>query len=339
MIQKVDLFPPQATNDEIPVLPSPSNDIRAETDKCLAKQPLPVLLRQTCALKGKQSSHLFPHQKRTVGWMVEIETGISPPLFCPLASMFGSYHAFSYGMDRALRHNTVEVLRPKDGHVVRGGMIAHPVGSGKTVIAVELVRRSCGLGGTVVCVPDHIVLQWCQVFHRFAPNVSTQVFTCGCQIAPSTNCLIVGHGDATIVLPYLEPRHRLIIDEAQEVTKLDKTFNCLLNFSCKHRWLLTATPQPLGLMMQLTLQYEHSSKLPLRAMEAWFVQTRCRRDPPTLCILVYQYETSHVTLAGDQRYALICYAGRPADCYTAGVVLSYKEGQTERQFNPGFGKG
>ena len=200
--------------------------------------------------------------------------------------MFGGYHVFSYGMVRALPHNTVEVLQPKDGCLVHGGMIAHPVGSGKTVIAIELVRHTCSLGDTVICVPDHIVLQWRQELHRFAPDVSAQVFTRGCQIALYTNCLIVGHGDIAIVLPCLQPYYRLIIDEPQEVIKCDKIFNCLLNFSCAHHWLLTATPQPLGLMMQLALQYEHSQKLPFRAMEAWFVQIRCRRDPPTLCLPV-----------------------------------------------------
>ena len=122
-------------------------------------------------------------------------------------------------MVRGLLHNTVEVLRPKDGHLAHGGMIAHPVGSGKTIIAIELMCRTCSSGNTVVCVPDHIVLQWCQELHWFAPQIHTQVFTRGCQIASNTQCLIIGHGDVGIVLPYLEPYYRLIIDEPQEVIK------------------------------------------------------------------------------------------------------------------------
>ena len=276
----------QAACTEFPALPPSDWNVGGEVSKCLVKQPLPVLLRQTSnnIPNGKRFSHLFPHQKRTVAWIVDIENGLCPPIFCPLANLFGGYHVFSYGMARALPHNTVEVLKSKDGHLVRGGMVAHPVGSGKTIIAIELVHRTCSLGNTVICVPDHIVLQWCQELHRFAPDVRAQVFTRGCQKASNTNCLIVGHGDIAIALPYLESYYRLIIDEPQEVVKCDKTFNCLLNFSCAHRWLLTATPQPLGLMMQLALRYEHNQRLPFRAMEAWFVQTRCRRDPPTLCL-------------------------------------------------------
>ena len=272
---------------EFPALPQSDFDVGGEVSKYLAKQPLPILLRQAGNNpKDKRFSHLFPHQKRTVAWMVDIENGLCPPLFCPLANLFGGYHAFSYGMTRSLPHKTVEVLKPKDGHLVHGGMIAHPVGSGKTIIAIELVRRTCSLGDTVISVPDHIVLQWCQELHRFAPDVRGQVFTRGCKKASNTNCLIIGHGDIAIALPYLESYYRLIIDEPQEVIKCDKTFNCLLNFSCACRWLLTATPQPLHLMMQLALQYEYNQWLPFRAMEAWFVQTRCCRDPPALCLPV-----------------------------------------------------
>ena len=318
------------------------HDAEGGTAKCLAKQPLPVLLRQTGNPKGKRSSHLFPHQKRTVEWMTDIENGISPPLFCPLANIFGGYHVFSYGMVRALPHKTVEVLKPKDGHFVHGGMIAHPVGSGKTIIAIELVRRTCSLGDTMICVPDHIVLQWYQELHRFAPDIHAQVFTRGCQIASCINCLIVGHGDVAIVFPYLEPYYRLIIDEPQEVVKCDKTFNCLLNFSCAHRWLLTATPQPLSLMMQLTLRYEHNEKLPFRAMEAWFVQTRCRRDPPALCLPIpsmYIY-MKPVTLLWQETSVMHSYAMQD-DLQTAIRLASFfhtKKARLSSRSVPGLEK-
>ena len=57
---------------------------------------------------------------------------------------------------------------------------------------------------------------------------------------------------------------------------------------CPRRWLLTATPTPLATMMQLTLGYEETPlcKLPHGSMLSWFVQTRCRRDPPYLCLPV-----------------------------------------------------
>lgn len=323
--------------------PSFSIAVQDTTPKHLVKQPLPVLLRQTSNPdENKQSFYLFPHQKRTVGWMLDIENGVSPPLFCPLANLFGSYHVFSYGMERTLLHDRVEVLRPKDGSLVRGGMIAHPVGSGKTVIAIELVRRTCGLGNTVICVPNHITLQWCQELHRFAPNVSTQVFTRGCQIASRTNCLIVGHGDGVLVLPYLEPYYRLIIDEPQEIIKCDKTFNCLVNFACKQRWLLTATPQPLDSMMQLALRYDHNPKLPLRAMEAWFVQTRCRRDPPTLCLPVpsmYIY-MKPVTLLWQETSVMHSYAMED-DLQTAIRLASFfhtKKARLTTESVPGLEK-
>ena len=195
---KIALLPHKQTACAKPLMtssnkPTFAGDFSGETAKHLAKQPLPVLLRQTSnPSESEQSSYLFPHQKRTIGWMLDVESGMTPPLFCPLANLFGSYYVFSYGMERALLHNRVEVLRPKDGCLANGGMIAHPVGSGKTIIAIELVSQTCSLGKTVICVPDHIVLQWYQELHRFAPNVFTWAFTRGGQTVPSsTDCLIV----------------------------------------------------------------------------------------------------------------------------------------------------
>ena len=250
----------------------------------LSKQPLPVLLRQSS--NSCEDSYLFPHQKRTVGWMMDIESGVCPQLFCPLANLFGSLYVFSHGVENTMLHKAVDVLRPKQNCLAHGGMIAHPVGSGKTVIAVELVRRTHHMGYTVVCVPDHIVVQWYQELCRFAPEVCVGVYTPDCKLA-NLDCLVMGHSNVTRVLMYcLNFVYRLIIDEPQDIVKNHAVFDTLVGFQCKQRWLLTATPQPLDLMMQLALGYEYNPVLPFRAMEAWFVQTRCRRDPPTLCLPV-----------------------------------------------------
>ena len=249
----------------------------------LSKQPLPVLLRQSS--NSCDDSYLFPHQKRTVGWMIDIESGACPQLFCPLANLFGSLYVFTHGVEKTMLHKAVDVLHPKQNYLSHGGMIAHPVGSGKTVIAVELVRRTRHLGFTVVCVPDHIVLQWYQELCRFAPEVHAGVFTPDCKVA-RFECLVIGHSCVTRIMPYLNFVYRLIIDEPQDIVKNEAIFETLVGFQCKQRWLLTATPQSLDLMMQLALGYEYNPKLPFRAMESWFVKTRCRRDPPTLCLPV-----------------------------------------------------
>ena len=78
---------------EFPVVLTANHDVgNDEITKPLTKLPLPVLLRQGNSPKSERSSHLFPHQKCTVGWMMDIENGMSPPLFCPLANLFGGYH-------------------------------------------------------------------------------------------------------------------------------------------------------------------------------------------------------------------------------------------------------
>ena len=65
-------------------------------------------------------------------------------------------------------------------------------------------------------------------------------------------------------------------------------YEALLLIRCPQHWLLTATPTPLATMMQLTLGYEETPlcKLPHGSMLSWFVRTRCRRDPPYLCLPV-----------------------------------------------------
>ena len=103
----------------------------------------------------------------------------------------------------------------------------------------------------------------------------------------------MGHSSVTRIMPHLNFVYRLIIDEPQDIVKCYPIFDTLAGFHCKQRRLLTATPQPLYLMMQLALGYEYNPKLPYRAMESWFVQTRCCRDPPTLCLPV---PTMHICM-------------------------------------------
>jgi len=86
--------------------PSASN----ARDQLLSKQPLPVLLRQSS--NPCDDSYLFPHQKRTVGWMMDIENGACPQLFCPLANLFGSFYVFSHGVEKMMLHKAVDVLHP-----------------------------------------------------------------------------------------------------------------------------------------------------------------------------------------------------------------------------------
>ena len=172
---------------------------------------------------------------------MDIESGACPQLFCPLANLFGSLYVFSHGVEKTMLHKAVDVLCPKPNCLARGGMIAHPVGSCKTVIAVELVRRTHHLGFTIVCIPDHIVLQWYQEFCRFAPEVHTGVYSPDCGLA-QFECLVMGHSSVTRIMPHLSFAYRLIIDEPQDIVKSYPIFDTLAGFQCKQRWLLTATP-------------------------------------------------------------------------------------------------
>ena len=69
----------------------------------------------------------------------------------------------------SMLHESVDVLVPRYSKLVKGGLLAHPVGSGKTVIAAELIGQTLTKGLTVVFVPGHIVKEWEKELRRFVP--------------------------------------------------------------------------------------------------------------------------------------------------------------------------
>lgn len=74
----------------------------------------------------------------------------------------------------------------------------------------------------------------------------------------------------------------IIIDEPQDIISNSEIFEALLKIDSPCCWLLTATPNPLGKIMQLSLGYQESlvHKLPCNSMLSWFTCSRCRQDPP-----------------------------------------------------------
>lgn len=187
-------------------------------------------------------------------------------------------------------HSTVDVIVPHRNHKPPlGGLVAHPVGAGKTVIAAELIRQTLKKFVNVILVPGHIIKQWRSELERFVPGIHVATHTKGKSILH----LLKIHPDV-ILMPHSCAEglnfeaHRLIIDEPQEIVSKDHLFDRLLQVKSQYRWLLTATPTPLESIMQLALGYhekEHSS-LHCDSMLSWFVRTRARRDPPHLCLPV-----------------------------------------------------
>ena len=309
-----------------PPTTSQSSDATSSEDIPVAKPipaPLPVFIRQSslqdqmCGL----GSHLFPHQKRTVSWMLDVEAGNTEPLFIPQATIFGTWYAFTHGFERTMFHDTVDVLVPKNGtQLVRGGLLAHPVGSGKTVIAAELIKQTLSRGiRTVVFVPGHIVQQWNKELQRFVPGVNVSV------IDDSTSYIILQFSkeeqvDVTLVPHDLAPNidytgstpFRLIIDEPQDIISKPEIFEALLRVDSSFRWLLTATPHPLASIMQLALGFDAHPKIPYNSMLSWFTRTRSRRDPPYLCLPVpaLHIHMCPVTLLWQETFVLHSYAMR-----------------------------
>ena len=168
-------------------------------------------------------------------------------------------------------HESVDVLIPRYSKLVKGGLLAHPVGSGKTVIAAELIGQTLTKGLTVVFVPGHIVKEWeKEAICALNQCISHPEFL-ELQLLNSGG-LYICHIYVAILPHNLAPRmefsdaypFRIIIDEPQDIISNSEIFEVLLKIDSPCRWLLTATPNPLGKIMQLSLGYQESlvHKLP-----------------------------------------------------------------------------
>lgn len=114
-----------------------------------------------------ERNELLPFQAATADFMARVEGfgGDAIPPAQPLR--YGDREICPTGDERIVSGSDAGSgvragLHPEAAHSVEppsGGLIAHPVGSGKTVIAVELVRRRGGR--TLVICPDHIQHQVC----------------------------------------------------------------------------------------------------------------------------------------------------------------------------------
>ena len=308
-------------------------------------RPLPLLIRQSSTHHPGLvlGSHLFPHQKRTVQWMMDVEAERVPPLFVPQATLFGEWYVYRHGFEKTMFHNTVDVIVPCNHQLALGGLVAHPVGAGKTVIAAELIKQTRGQGVNIVLVPGHIVKQWKKELERFVPGI--QVVTTTSRVSMIFHS--VNHCTDVVLLPHSAAVeftkghtlttgiHRLIIDEPQEIVSKPHLFNPLLQVKCRYRWLLTATPTPLQSVMQLALGYvelQHSS-LPYESLLSWFARTRSRRDPPHLCLPVppLHIHMKPVALLWQETSVMHSYVLR--DDLQAAVRLSsffFAHGQTKK---------
>lgn len=291
-------------------------------------RPLPMLVRQTSAeVHAPTTTHLFPHQQRTVSWMLDVEAGRCEPLFIPQSVLFGTCHAYHRGIWYDVRERfpdsmlstKFECLCPAVApSLPLGGVVAHPVGSGKTVIAAEVISRTHHLGPTAVYVPPHITRQWYSELIRFVPGIKVEVVNTFMPLEHSppitTDVLIIPHNlaEAYTCIAERSPFYRIIIDEPQEVVKKRNVFDSLVKNSSTRRWLLTATPDPLAPMMHLALGLDTSASrtLPYDSMLFWFSRTRCRRDPPFLCLPVppLQVHMHPVTLQWQEMSVLHSFA-------------------------------
>jgi len=125
----------------------------------------------------QEDDRLFAFQKSTVRWMQHVEESSDAiPPSEPLLYAGRSFR-MSGTEDVIEGANSGEGVRTglhpeieREHKLPCGGLVAHPMGSGKTVIAAELSRRQCN-GRSLVLCPHNIQHQWLSVFRDFAPEL------------------------------------------------------------------------------------------------------------------------------------------------------------------------
>ncbi|XP_062521909.1 uncharacterized protein LOC134196708 [Corticium candelabrum] len=326
---------PVGLTDRISVIESVTSECTDVKSKHLARQysqdisgcPLPVAVRQSYASAGSQPSatHLFPHQLNTLQWMLDVEEGRSEVLRVPQAAVFHGWFAYSHGMEKDMLPGDIEIL--ESSSLALGGLVAHPVGSGKTVIAIELVKVTASSGMTVICVPGHIADQWRQEIARFAPTLS-------CIVVNNKSSLANLRGVAAVIIPYdvfqspllldtfcLMRWRRVIFDEPQDIVKKEYFDQLAFGLHCPYRWLLSATPNPMQDMIQLALGYKPDGRLPLESIHKWFIRTRCRRDSPSMCLPVPPLHVHMLPVTLTWQETVVAHMHAMADHLQASIRL------------------
>ncbi|KNC47956.1 chromatin remodeling complex subunit [Thecamonas trahens ATCC 50062] len=252
---------------------------------------------------------LYPHQRRTVRWMMQREAEVVD-LSLPLVRTYQGLFVDEYGLQQEpMELATTAVAIPP------GGLVAHPVGSGKTVMTAALIGRSRGraAGATLVLVPDHIVAQWIAELARFVPDLivtaldpsnptsmnfkRADVDVC---IAPHSG--LVSASNAMRSRLANESWFRIVIDEAHEVDS-SAVGIFISSLTVQIRWLLTATPQPLQALMTMVLGGAGESHERIRAP---FLRTCTVRDAAADCLPVppLEYHMMPVVLSWQETSVL-----------------------------------
>lgn len=209
---------------------------------------------------GSGGFRLHRHQHASLAWMraVEVEAGTTAvPLAaaCPPLTVGGDDGLFSVDCHGAVwtrgaaRHREEKQQAGKGDAVIdlpRGGLLAHPVGAGKTVIAASLLlpfpSSKLSEAATLILAPDHILFQWRRELARVLSDEG-----------PSPRFVLVGFEELLLQqqaplslteeaagdgMEAIRARRwgRLVVDEGQLVPQDEALYEAVLGIQADVRW-------------------------------------------------------------------------------------------------------
>jgi hypothetical protein len=216
---------------------------------------------------GGRGFHLHDHQRASLAWMRAVEAegeegAVVLPLgvACPPVTVDGDLLVVDcHGAVRTRRQGRVLRRRQDDGdrdaadeviRLPRGGLLAHPVGAGKTAIAASLllpsasstISSSSSSSNTLILAPDHILFQWRRELARVLwghgegqePSFVLLGFEELLQQQQQQQQQTGGGGGMGLV----QQRRwgRLIVDEGQLVQQDEALYEAVLNIQADVRW-------------------------------------------------------------------------------------------------------
>jgi len=211
--------------------------------------------------------------------------------------LFSYHHGFECeAIGKYARHEAMVAQLPA------GGLVAHSVGAGKTVIAISLLaqpipnHKSSAPCVNAVFVPNHILDQWANEIVRFCPQLDVHVLSgkawkktakdvaTGDVVLISYDCFVTYSGTLKEFFKKVTI-HRAFFDEPQDIVD-EEYWPVLVELPiAKHRWALSATPWPLERMLELVWGEPIPSPFDKVLLSA-FLKKRARRDPPGECLPV-----------------------------------------------------
>jgi SUMO ligase MMS21 Smc5/6 complex component len=122
----------------------------------------------------------------------------------------------------------------------RSGILCLKPGLGKTVIMLNLIKRSPV--NTLIVVPLTLIDQWKDECRRFVPSI--KVTECyGRKRDMSGTIVLTTYGQIRqfSTMLFMRTFGRVVFDESHEIKSLRKTAEACRNISAKYRWCLTGT--------------------------------------------------------------------------------------------------